>query len=257
LWSMSYEALFYVLLAVYLAKPTRVRLAFWWLAGVIAVIAAAAMPLTGVAAFTSKILGYSLVWLIGFSVPDLQRFIRFPRCCVGALIGSLPTIMNLSIRVEQPLGFLMIAALAAPLFIHLRTRGQPGRASNLFGVLYSFAATTLLVIALVQSNQPSRRVLPLLLAIPLCAVVAAVWPTETALTRCRSQLGFLGRLTYAVYLTHMPVIHFVGMLKRSPVELLLLSALVTTVVSLLLECFVQPFILKVTALPRTKILKVA
>lgn len=270
LWSMSYEACFYLLLAVYLAGPPRIMRWCWLGLGATALLVSPGYHDGGYLMLVIKFLSYSLVWFAGFLLPELRGAFRFNAVCVAALLGAIPALSNLPLSLDMPWGFIATAALCFPLFIYVREPDRTGATARnksdsgrglrqvVFGYVYTTTGLIAVLTGLWWTGTPVARAIPVVLCIPglvlLCPVM--IWLNRVA-GRFPLAMEYAGRLTYAVYLTHMPVIHLVGLLGdptqgrwyplgpwRSPVALMLLALTGTAAISVILESAVHPAIVR-------------
>lgn len=253
LWSMSFEFFFYLLLTLSVAVGRRGVYVVWFVGGLLALIVSESYCLTGWAAWNAKMWGYSLAWLLGFYLPEIQSGIRFPQWTVAALLGALPAYTNLGLRREQPLWVVVTSCLLCPLFIEIIAANKA--ALNKHRVLGGVLGTTAVIMILGSlwlSGQPLRRTIPLTLCACLFPVLSGLFLRGFASVFAnRKNLIILGgRASYATYLVHMPIIFVAGTLNVSAVTGVALIVAATSLSVFVLEWGLQPCITRALIAPR-------
>jgi peptidoglycan/LPS O-acetylase OafA/YrhL len=210
LWSLTYEVFFYLVFAGTIGRSQRRFVACWAVGAIAAIGLQVLVPPTGSGRFVVSLVGYSGIWLLGYYAVDLIRAIRVDSWTAAAWAALIP----MAARVELP-GLIdpagsdiLTACVATPLFIHiLQTDLQRPCPVNQLGI-GSFAVAYLSLCGLTifsSSSLPSSKVVyatvPLAACLPfLLGSKLSVWPP-----RLTSVSLFLGRISYALYVIHFPI----------------------------------------------------
>ena len=184
-----------------------------------------------------------LVWLLGFSTPEIRRFVQFPVWTIAFIIGTVPTMTNLGLDRHAPVWFVAIGMMLWPMFIEVtRSPSERPLHRNLAGGLLLLLIGTVVLGALWYSGQPMRRIIPLTILPVLLAgtssflLAGAGWVCNTfpdAIRNC-------GRASYAIYLLHMPLFFVLQSVTNSATMTVTFSFVGTVILTLMLEWGLQP-----------------
>lgn len=250
LWSMAFECWFYVFFAFSLLFNRHTGLMVWSCLSAIALIFSVVPMDSSLLNWSTKLFGYSSVWLLGFFAKDIAQYVFVNIWTVVLLLGTIPVASNLEIPKANPLIFFLEALLILPLFLILSQSNAVNRsiASHRYmSFLTTFLGTTVvgfLLILLVRSGQPMRRTGPLALApfaIATISVLMAKFVNQLT-EKWSSEITALGRGTYAAYLVHVPVIYLCTISELSPLTLVTTVIVVTTLLTIVLEWGFQPIV---------------
>ncbi|MDR3456898.1 MAG: acyltransferase [Verrucomicrobiae bacterium] len=252
LWSLAYEFLFYFIFACTIGSYQKILHRVWFVLG----LGAMALNLAGFGApgmlgFVQNILSLSPVWLLGTFLTDPYFCGRANLAQRFMLFGMLP----LATRSLPFLGFsnspahsLIMALLVAPL-IHAAAQSDPVRSKFrpliwgvLIGLYFTFTASFLM------SNQGQHHRTEMIFAVLAPFLFYGLVPLYRLL--CRDAMFFtprvtrfslwLGKMSYAIYIIHFPVLIALGAATKNP--LLQVAADICLVIPLawLLTFYVEP-----------------
>jgi peptidoglycan/LPS O-acetylase OafA/YrhL len=210
LWSLSYEIFFYLLFAATIGSRQKTGIAVWAVVAVATIGVQWLVPREGFGRFCVSLPGYSLLWVLGYYLHDIARVMAVGR--VTALGAA--TLVPLASRVEIPgfedpaAGDILAGIALAPLFVHtLQVEALhviPGRRLPMSCLAWGFVLLLALT-ALPTSAIPRARLPHIIL--PLVAIPGFIlasrwlgWPS-----RANRPALFLGRISYALYVIHFPI----------------------------------------------------
>ena len=246
LWSMSFEMWFYVLLSVAIVRRS-VMLPIWLAASATCCAVSLFWVPEGAPLFFFRVFGYSLVWLVGYFIPQIRSRIRFSPPCVVVLIFCIPIITNLGIDRMSPFWFAAISLFLVPVLIETASTGTDAATTldHFRGLCLTIFLSVCACCWIISTRQAVSRT-SLLLLLPVGALIG--WRQIRHLVvgimeNHPNVILLVGRASFAIYLTHMAVISVGRSFGLTSVPLILWSVLGTVVSVFLLEWVVQPRIM--------------
>lgn len=241
LWTMSFECVFYLMLAAQLSCTHAWTRMIWPAVGVAAVIIHELDLTPGLITWCCKMLGYSVVWLLGYYASDLSKWVQFRTCDIAVLMGSIPALTNLGLRLERPLWYVVTGFLVLPLFIrilssHSRTVRYPSPGITTF---LASSVTTGILTVLVLSGQPRVRTAVLVFAVLGCVLFAGLIETASKWLTARYPrvIALMGKATFEFYLLHMLIIEIMTRWEVTWPTNFVAAAISTLLLTGLLESF--------------------
>lgn len=246
LWSMSFEMWFYILLSIVLIRR-NVMLPIWWASSATCCALSLFWAPEGSPLFFFRVFGYSLVWLIGYSLPQLRSCIRFSPRCVVVLIFCIPITTNLGVDRMSPFWFGAISLLIVPLLIESESSAANVATASkyLVGSCFTILLSVGLGCWIISTRQAASRTCFLVL-LPIGGLIG--WQQIMHLIlglmeKFPEAILVLGRASFAIYLTHMPVISMGQTAGLKGIPLIASSVTGTLVSVFLLEWVFQPRIM--------------
>lgn len=256
LWSLSYEFYFYLFFALTLVAALRGLRPALWLAGFAAMVPfALGWQPASIGGHLVTVLACMPVWLLGNLLVGKPVYFR-PAFGQNLVLFSLTFLVARSFRLGPsfypPASCMALALLIAPLLYCLANPRREDRPRPAVGswaivaVLYGIAASRLILST--PASYPYAAVDRFWLAVPPVVAMLVLWVPKGAATaffaRLRWQpLGLLlGRLSYAIYVVHMPVCALVHYKTGNPWLRILLDLILVALLSWLCEYKLHPWL---------------
>lgn len=248
IWSLSFEAFFYVTFALTIGK-NQTKLLQYWIA--VAILSGVLYYVTIKSTFISYLVlmfAYSLIWLCGYFIYEYKD--RINTNFVTAVFGfsMIPLINRLQISpvYYDIVTYVITALVCVPIFILALKNGQISHDKsyinlNFWHYLPVYLLAAFLSLTYSKSLLISRIVY---LSFPLFSLFLNNNKVEVFLKqiikRCEKVMLFLASISYALYLVHVPVILLFVRLMPSSLWLNIFLILVTCfLVSYFLEHIFQ------------------
>lgn len=255
LWSLSFEVFFYLVFASTIGNYQKKLLYLWVITSFIAVITQYFVSLPGIFGHLTIMLAYSSIWLLGYYLVDISKYIKFDLVFVFASLGLLPIIARVHISNEYyiALKHFIVACSIAPLFIfiltpsHAEASTESEKPTKLKWYVWGFVYTALLIF-----NFKSQSLL-------FSKIVYSFFPilttTSMFLYRKYFQKPFrfnerfcllIGQFSYALYIIHTPLIHAVNLAPLNIFTKAIMSIAVSCVFTYIAEFYLHPLLTRKT-----------
>jgi peptidoglycan/LPS O-acetylase OafA/YrhL len=256
LWSLSFEMYFYLLYSLTLGSLTWVRSTLWLSGFLFMAMYYFGFQFQGIFGHLETIIAYMPIWLLGVTLIRNPIYFK-PSLDQNIVIFSMMFLVARSYsraRLDSPVESFILALFIAPLLYSL---ANPQNGSNfrtdfrswlLVGGLYVLAVAKMMVLSPYPESDSYRTAslfwisIPPFIAIlvsmrrllaPVPGVIIAAW---------RNVSLFLGRISYALYVIHMPVFTVVHEGTRSVPVRLVLDIGLTFPLACFLEYKVHPYL---------------
>jgi peptidoglycan/LPS O-acetylase OafA/YrhL len=212
LWSLSFEAFFYLVFALTIGRHQRVLLRIWGAASVMAAASQFVGQAEGALGQLQLVTAYSSIWLLGYYSVDLAGRMRVGVTSALAWSGLLPMAARIPFNGEEYLAarHLLAAATVLPLFALLIRRNQGERQPVPPYLWAAWAVAYAALAGLLFATSKSLFVSKVVYVTMPCVTAAAGWVFARTGFRDGAAITlalFLGRLSYALYLFHLPVFY--------------------------------------------------
>ncbi len=228
LWSLSYEFLFYLIFAFTIGQHQKQTCVLWFILGLGAsVLNLVGISAMGVAGYFQIIIAFSPVWLLGVFLVQRPSYSGATMAQRLMLVGMLPLATHAFSFLgasNSPLRSLFMGLLAVPLlFAAAQSYPLPTRSRPLiWGFILGLYA--ILVWSFVECTRGLHNHSAVLFALcspwlffslaPLYRLIFRDQPLFTA--RFTSFSLMLGRMSYAIYIIHFPILLAFAATRLSP-----------------------------------------
>ena len=257
LWSLSYEFFFYLIFACTIGRHQRSLHLVWFVLGLVAMaFNLAGYNAPGLTGFFQNILSLSPVWLLG-------TFLVQPHFCGRAnlvqkfmLVGMLP-LATYSLpflgSCNSPAHSFIMALLVAPL-LHAAAKAdpiQPRSRPLIWSVLLALYCTFAISLLLGNRSQqhPTEIVFALVspflffCVVPLYRLLFGKAPFfSPGVTRLSL---WLGKMSYAIYIIHFPVLLLLGSVMRNPLLQIAADILLVIPLAWVLTYLLEPVLVAI------------
>lgn len=253
LWSLSYEFYFYLIFAFTIGRNWKFLNIGWFILGLGAMaFSLAGFTAPGLLGYFQGILAMSPIWLLGVLLVHrpLYVFTNFSQNLM--LFGMFPLVshsLSLLGTSNSPAHGLIVGLLVAPLLCSA-AQTQPVRPHSsplgwvLLVGLYLFLAVSFLINNQGQNHHTEALValtVPFLLPL-LVPVYHLIFGKDKPLFTPRVtsfSLG-LGKMSYAIYVIHFPILFALGTTMINPVLQIIIGTFLVMLTAWLLEYRLQP-----------------
>ncbi len=253
-WSLTYELFFYIVFAISILRFQQRGILIWFIFSLLS------MPFyyfnyTGLAGHLIAMLSFSSIWLLGYYIYEYRSFVKVPDLITVIFFAALlPGIsrLNFSENYYDVVKYFVFSVFTIPLFLYcLNSKpisSSPKFALNATHKILSLILLIVLVMSFSSSLFINKIIYIVIPAIPLLFSLAV--PSEKfvfKLNFLKVPAIFFGKISYAVYIIHFPIILLLN--YYFPVRVNLLSILLTIIIvvtsSWFLEKYIQPSLVKV------------
>lgn len=247
LWSLSYEAFFYLAFALSVGRYQAAVLAAWAIVALAAVGYMIGGEPSGIVGHFATMTAYSSIWLLGYALPGVPARLR-PGTVTGvAFLALVPSAARLDIPggYYNPAKHLLVAVLACPLFLSLLTLGRlpSGRRPRFWWpVWFATYAAVAAALVVLSSSLWASKLIYLALPWPVTAIAAAVARVAPTAFGAAPFALALGRLSYALYLFHYPILSLAAVLGLNVYAGLLVLPAAAVAFAVAGEYGLQPFV---------------
>ena len=248
-WSLTYEMFFYFIFSLSILKYQRKFLHLWFVLSIIC-IPFYYMNFTGLLGHLIAMFAFSSIWLLGYYMYEYRSlFVKQDLLTVLFFTALLPGIsrLHLSDNYYDVFKYFIFSIFSVPLFlfcINSKTNdNSPTININNFHKFIAFVLVAGLVVLCSNSLLLSKLIYLLL---PFIFFVLSLMGEQPKFnfSFLKSPALFLGKVSYAVYIIHFPIILLVNYLI--PVQFYYLSILVPSILvfalAWCLEKYFQPFV---------------
>jgi len=244
LWSLSFEIVFYLLFAFSIGKHQKRILFSWFL------ISLAAMPFYyfGVGNDVFKhliaVLSFSSIWLIGYYIYEYRHSFYADKYVAIFSAGALPLIsrMHLSHIYYDPAKYLLFAIFAMPFFRYCLQVPAEGKKIRLY-----YLALPYVLLVYIVFTQPYITFLNFVLysSLPIgllvvCFMASILNLKDLIISKINTTGSVLGKYSYALYITHYPVLFFCASYFHSTIVYLVIGLSFVILITYSLETYLQP-----------------
>lgn len=249
LWSLSFEAFFYVLFAIFIGKHQRLLMKLWLFVSLIAIAIHGIWNPNGIIGHFVVMFAYSSIWLVGYYLPDIANRVRVDLLSALSWASLIPLIARM-VPVERWMyhfAFIhfLVGLCFVPLILHclqIENKKRPSKTIPWYCIAIVYPVLIIENWQLSKSSFMSRSfysVLPLLTII-FVAIVQSRWPRLIAMFPTSSLL--LGKLSYAIYVLHFPMIFLANLLCDSFASRLGFVISTVPILTAIGEYVVHPFL---------------
>lgn len=214
-WSLSFEMFFYVFFTLMILVKLR-GIKFWIIAGLIA-IPVYLSGVGGIFGYTSAMLAFSLLWLLGYYTDELIK--KAPKVSIGTAIffvSLLPGYARLQFFdvYYDVVKYLLYGFIALPIFIYALQYEKKDQLLKEFKGknMFQLASLALLLCGTIFFSISKMEKRLLYIVIPAVIFLYNFFRVSINLNRLKvliKELGiFLGKISYALYMIHFPTIIF-------------------------------------------------
>jgi peptidoglycan/LPS O-acetylase OafA/YrhL len=254
IWSLSFEVFFYLVFAlggIYHRKINRLFIYIWFVISLICIIAYYELKVEGVVFYLVQMTAYSDIWLIGFFVWDLKNNHNPAFTMAIFSLMCLPLISRLHLMRDtyDPFKYLLFAISSIPFFIYLCNLNRQiisgYKKNTMFLVLipiYLIASAIL-----IKDTTYATQVKEAYILLPFLSSLFYLKAVRRVIGKIYYQgvlpvFSYLGKLSYAIYLIHFPILILTTLLPISLGLKLIIAIIMLLSLSILLESYLQPFI---------------
>lgn len=214
LWSITYEMIFYYLFAFCIVRKeiSFNRIWLWTLCALFATVGVFTFKFDfGPFQLVQQAIAFSLSWLIGFWAHQKRTFLQsIPFPVKVCLFVSLLGVSRLPFaEIQSPLKFAFVALVVAPL-LSIES-GNPSSSKVRSFLWVSFAAILNFTVFAFSSATRANAILYLLASIILLVSFMALRFTEEQVQNLLKKFNWvimpMGRVSYALYVLHTPLMH--------------------------------------------------
>ena len=248
-WSLSFEVFFYLVFALTIGKYQRKILLAWSTLAIISIYFYYVPITNNILAYFVLMLSFSSLWLCGYFIYEYRQRIKTNFATAVFAFSMIPLINRLQISpmFYDIVIYLVTALVCLPIFIFALNSGQPSQTQTKTLHLTHWHYLPIYLIATYLSLKYSKSLLisrVIYMSIPIISLVLLNVKVEVAIKQMlrswEKAMFFIASISYALYLTHMPVIFLFGRLIPSVLYLnIILIIIVTFSISTFLEHYFQ------------------
>jgi peptidoglycan/LPS O-acetylase OafA/YrhL len=254
-WSLSFEAFFYILFSLTIGNRQKVLIFLWFIVSLVCCILYYFHKENIIYTYLINMFSFSSLWLLGYYIYEFRnRFKTDLQTAIFAL-SLIPLTNRLQISSEYyNVGiFICIALLTVPMFLlALNRNAESDRSAQVFHISF-LHYLPFYIIVLISCLLFSRSLLIskiLYTSLPILSLSLFISFVQRyfmiTIKRIEIIIIFSGRISFALYLIHVPIIYLLGRLWPESIFInLILVISLTYFISILLEFGYQK---KLTAL---------
>ncbi len=257
-WTLSFEMGFYLLFALTIGKHQKKAVFCWFLIALLNIPLYFIKVEKDVWYHIIAVFAFSSIWLVGYYIYEFRRRFYAGRNAALFGLGVMPLIsrMHFCDNFYDPFKYLLLSLFAVPfLWYCLQTKGNGFKIKLIYLVI---PHTIIAVIALTVHYLPLKNALAYT---PLPYVYMGIGYVIHK-SRFRDKfISFvnrtgevLGKHSYALYITHFPIVFTFSLLLHNMALYVLGILIVVPITTYLLENKFQPLVMRYV--PRKKVVKV-
>ncbi len=247
-WTLSFEMGFYVLFALTIGRNQKRAVFYWFL------IALASIPLyflkveKDVFFHIIAILAFSSIWLVGYYIYEYRSYFYADRNAAFFCLGILPLIsrMHFIDNFYDPFKYFILSLFAIPFLWYCLQLPQSGYKLKLIYLVIPHLAIVICALTiryLPLKNALAYSTLPYVyMGIGYLLHISKF--KQRIIELINKSGAVLGKHSYALYITHFPIVFMFSLLIHNVMLYVLITIPVVAVVTYLLENQVQPTIMR-------------
>ncbi|MBD2297293.1 acyltransferase [Nostoc sp. FACHB-190] len=246
LWSLSFEVFFYLIYAITIGKHQQKLLLMWFIISIFTIIIQWLFPLSGLFGHLTIMFAYSSIWLLGYYLVDISKYIKFNLIQSSVWIGLLPMTSRLNFSDEYFLAakHFIVSCTIIPLFIYLINQEKTFPEANK-GIKWKWFLwiTVYSVILIFNFHSQSLLISKIIYAILpfLIIFILSLHKNKLISIHINQEFSlFIGQISYALYIIHTPVMYAVNFLSLHLSIKISLSVIIPLIFAYILEYYVHP-----------------
>jgi peptidoglycan/LPS O-acetylase OafA/YrhL len=253
LWSLGYEFYFYLIFALTIGRNWKYLNISWFILGLGAIVLSlAGFTAPGVLGYFQGILCMSPVWLLGVLLVHRPFYVRTNISQNLMLFGMLPLASHSLPFLgssHSAAHSLITGLLVAPLLCSA-AQNQPVRSpASLFSWAVLFGLYCILTGSFLMNNQGPNHHTEIVFALSVPFILPLLVPIYHSIfgkdkpfftPRLTSFSLGLGKMSYAIYIIHFPILMALGATMTSPVPVIVVGTILVMLAAWLLEYRLQP-----------------
>ena len=248
-WSLSFEVFFYIIYSFTIGKNQKKLLLAWIFLSLISVFLYYISISNNVLAYFVLMLSFSSLWLVGYFIYEFKHLFKTNFSTAVFAFSMIPLINRLQISpyYYDVIIYLVTAFVCIPIFIFaLKSSEQEISNQKLFKITHLHYLPVYFLAAFLSLMYSKSLLISriIYLSIPLISLILLNGKVEyiikSMLKSWESVMLFIASISYALYLTHMPIIFLFGRLMPSVViPNIIFIIIVVFALSTFLEHFLQ------------------
>jgi peptidoglycan/LPS O-acetylase OafA/YrhL len=247
LWSLSFEVFFYLLYALTIGKNQKKMLYSWVGISTFALIIQIVLPLSGIFGHLTIMFAYSSIWLLGYYLVDLSKYLNIDLIFASASLGLLPILSRLDFsNYYLAAKHLLVAVTIIPLFVILTSNNKVDREQKRISSLtleWSIWLIIYIIALFLNFRSQSLLISKIIYCfIPLfLATSTLLYKKYSRPIQINDQFWLMsGQLSYAFYIIHMPIIYALNLSSFTLGIKLALAIIVSVTSTYILEYYFHP-----------------
>jgi len=247
-WTLSFEMGFYVLFALTIGRNQKRAIFYWFL------IALASIPLyflkveKDVFFHIIAVLAFSSIWLVGYYIYQYRGYFYADRNAAFFCLGILPLIsrMHFIDNFYDPFKYFILSLFAIPFLRYCLQLPYSGFTIKLVYLVIPHIA--IVICALTIHYMPLKNALAYSTLPYVYMGIGYLFHSSKFKRKIIDLINksgaVLGKHSYALYITHFPIVFMFSLLIHNILLYVLITVLVVALVTYLLENKLQPIIMR-------------
>lgn len=256
LWSLSFEAFFYVLYAVLMGRWLVWGMRVWCIVAGLAMLVQWQCNPTGILGHFVLLFAYSSLWLLGYHLPTLAKYVQVSWTSAITWAALMPMMSRLTPmdlwQYHWALLHFLVGLCMVPLVLHGLQNNSSGRQFP----LYSFVGPYIVLVYLTWEVSPSTSGARIVYAIlpPLTFISSSLFiPRQRTPLNWWPMTGmWFGRTSYSLYVLHAPCIYFANHVAPTFLTRFLLVLILVPCVMLFGEYIFHSYFIRIVQVKKLK-----
>ena len=247
-WTLSFEMGFYVLFAMTIGRNQKKAVFYWFLLSLIAIPLYFLKVEKDAFYHVIAVFAFSSIWLIGYYIYEYRQYFYANRNVAFFSLGILPLVSRLHFCANfyDPFKYFILSLFAIPFLrycLQLPYNGKQIKVIYLVVPHLVLVAYTLWAHYIPLSNALAYSPLPYVY-MGIAYLIHRSNFKQRFLDLVNKSGAFLGRHSYAVYISHFPVVFIFSRLIGNIFIYVIVTLSVAAVLTWLLENRVQPAVMR-------------
>ena len=244
-WSLSFEMFFYFVFSFTIGNYQRKLLLAWSVLALVSVYFYYVPITNNILAYLVLMFSFSSLWLCGYFIYEYRQRIKTNFATAVFAFSMIPLINRLQISpmFYDIVIYLVTALVCLPIFIFALNSGQPSQTQTKTLNLTHWHYLPIYLLAACLSLMYSKSLMIsriIYMSIPVISLVLLNCKIESAIKQMlrswEKVMLFVASISYALYLTHMPIIFLFGRLMPS---VLFLNIILIIIVAFSVSTFLE------------------
>ncbi|WP_428327422.1 acyltransferase family protein [Mucilaginibacter sp.] len=245
-WSLSFEVAFYVLFAFTIGRNQKKAVLYWFIIALLAIPCYFLKVQHDVFYHLIAVFAFSSIWLVGYYIYEYRNLFYADKYVALFGLGVLPLIsrMHFTWNFYDPFKYFILSLFAVPFFRYCLQLPPAGKKIKLIylivpHIIIVYAALTIRYLPL--ANALAYSTLPYVYM--GIGYLVNVLNIKTAVLNMVNKVGTVtGKYSYALYITHFPLVFLFSKLFHNLWAYVFLSLPVIAFTAYSLETWLQPAI---------------
>jgi len=255
-WSLSFEMGFYVLFTMTIGRNQKKAIFYWFLISLVAIPLYFLKVEKDVFFHIIAILAFSSLWLVGYYIYEYRKYFYADRSAAFFCLGILPLIsrMHFCDNFYDPFKYFILSLFAIPFLRYCLQLPYEGYRIKLIYLIIPhliIVGCALTIRYMPFANALVYSTLPYVY-MGFAYLIHISKAKQKIIGLVNKSGAVLGRHSYALYISHFPIVFMFSLLIHNIILYVLITIPVVIVTTYLLENRLQPLVMRWLEKPKTK-----